>query len=136
MPGWKEKPMSNYWNSVLTTRLGRRRALAATAAAASAAALLAACGSFGGSSKEKAASSTLISQPVDTLKVAKRGGVLKDRTYSDTPTFEMFNANSPWNSAGPHVYNSLVQLKPGYLRPSSSEIAPDLIESWETSPDG
>ena len=127
---------SYYWRNVFTARISRRRVLSVSAAGLSAT-LLAACGSSGSSSAgAKGNGASLVSQPVDSLKTAKRGGVLKDRTYSDTPTFDMFNANSPWNSAGPMVYNSLVQTRPGYLKPSASEIDPDLIESWETSPDG
>ncbi len=129
---------NQYWQSISSRRVSRRRTLIA-ASSASAAAFLAACGGGSKSTNSSGAnkdSSSLLTQPVDTLKTAKRGGVLKDRTYSDTPSFEPSAANSPWNSAAPHVYSSLVQTKPGHLKPSESEIAPDLVESWETSPDG
>ena len=33
-------------------------------------------------------------------------------------------------------YSALVQAKPGYLTRPQNEFVPDLMESWETSPDG
>jgi peptide/nickel transport system substrate-binding protein len=108
--------------------------LAATAAASSAAVFLAACGGDGDSDQGKEA--TLLTRPADTTSTAKRGGVLKDRTYADPPTLDIAGANSPLNAASPHAYNTLVQFKPGHLKPAENEIGPDLAESWEWSPDG
>ncbi|HEX5368895.1 MAG TPA: ABC transporter substrate-binding protein [Dehalococcoidia bacterium] len=91
-------------------------------------------GSSGGNSGASG-SSGLVSQPVDTLKQAKRGGVIKDRTFADPPSFDPYTANNPWNAIGPQVYSSLVQFKPGHLEPTQNEIVPDLVESWEFAPD-
>ena len=125
----------SYWSKVLNQRVGRRRALAATSATAAGAALLAACGGdnegSGGGDK-----SSLVTERVDTTKQAKRGGIMKDRTFSDVPSLDIFTASSPHNGVGPHAYSSLVQFKPGYLKPSEREVAADLVESWEWSPDG
>jgi len=98
-------------------------------------AFLAACG--GGSDGEEATdNSTLLSKPVDTTKVAKRTGVIKDRTHADPPTLDGIGANSPWNAVGPHIYSGLVAFKPGILKPTENEVVGDLAESWEIAPDG
>jgi ABC-type transport system substrate-binding protein len=128
--------MRDYWTSV---RVGRRRAILATGGAAAGAAFLAACGgsgSSGGSSGGSKTSGGLLTMPSDTLKSAKRGGVMKDRIHGDVATFDPFTPNNTLNAIAGMVNSSLVQFKPGYMKPSENEIAPDLIESWETSPDG
>jgi ABC-type transport system substrate-binding protein len=126
---------TGYWNKVLGHRIDRRRALAASATLAGSAAFLAACGgsSDGSGSGD---SSGLVTQPVDTLKQAKRGGIIKDRTHVEPASLDPVTANAPLNVVLAHTMSSLVQFKPGYLKPSESEVVPDLIESWETSPDG
>jgi peptide/nickel transport system substrate-binding protein len=122
------------WSRVLHQRASRRRALAVTSGVAGAAAFLAACG--GGDKVSESDKSSLVSTPVDTLKTAKRGGTMKGRTFADPPTLDILSANNPWGATGLCVYNTLVLAKPGYLKPAEGEIAPDLAESWETSPDG
>jgi peptide/nickel transport system substrate-binding protein len=93
-------------------------------------------GSTGGSAASGAsATSDLVAKPVDTLATAVRGGTILDRTLADPPSFDPYTANNPWNAIGPQVYSSLVQFKPGHLEPSKNEIVPDLVESWEYSPD-
>src|SRR5207249_10744958 len=57
-------------------------------------------------------------------------------THADPPTLDVFNANIAHNAVGPYCYSSLLQFKPGYLKPSEKEISGDLAESWEWSPDG
>src|SRR5439155_15313913 len=103
-----------------------------------AAALLAACGSGskssgGSSSKDK---SNLISQPVDTLKQAKGGGVLKSRNFADPASLDVSTPNNPITPFHDCVSNCLVAFEPGYMKPTENVVAPDLAESWETSPDG
>ena len=93
--------MHSYWSTRLTRRLSRRRALAATGAAATAAAILAACG--GGDDDGRSEKSSAVTEPVDTTKQAKRSGVMKDRTFADPPSLDVFTANNPWNSVGPMV---------------------------------
>ena len=128
--------LDSYWSNLTSKPIGRRRALAA-GTATTAAALLAACGSgkssSGGAGGDK---TSLVTQPVETTKQAKRGGIMKDRQYADPPSLDILTANNPWYSTGYAVYNSLVQYEPGYLKPSQNEMAPDLAESWEYSPDG
>jgi peptide/nickel transport system substrate-binding protein len=131
---------SNYWARFMGARLTRRRALATGAATTAGSVLLAACGSGNDSGSGKSSGSTggsnsLVASPADTTKEAKRGGLLKDRTFADPPSFDPYTANNPWNAIGPQVYSSLVQFKPGYLEPTENEIVPDLMESWEFSPD-
>src|SRR5688572_29319171 len=103
----------SYWARVLNQRTSRRRALAATGGAAAAATLFAACGGSDDGGNEEAANSVL-TQPVDTTKQAKRGGIIKDRLpLGDPPTLDVLTANNPHNAVGPHVYSSLLQTKPG-----------------------
>src|SRR5207249_935298 len=82
------------------------------------------------------ASSSLVTQPVDTTKQAKRGGVLKDRAAAEPPLLDPVNASAPLNVIMSRSYSALVQAKPGYLTRPQNEFVPDLMESWETSPDG
>jgi peptide/nickel transport system substrate-binding protein len=131
--------MSNYWSSVLDRRINRRRALAATGAMTAGAALLAACGgsdSGGSSGGNSAKKSSLVLDPEDTSKQAKKGGVLKDRNFGDPPSLDVIQATVSWNTFGFGVYSSLVQPAPGYKVPAGEDLLPDIAESWETSPDG
>ena len=127
---------TGYWLDTLNRRVGRRRALAAAGGATAAAALLAACGGgdSGGGGED---SSSLVVKPVDTLKEAKRGGIMKDRYYSDLQSLDVLTLNNPWYNAGYAVYNSFVQNSRGHLEPGEpGAVEPDMAESWEVSPDG
>jgi peptide/nickel transport system substrate-binding protein len=127
----------NYWSGLLERRVGRRRALVASGAMGTAAAILAACGSgkSGGSGTGESKNS-LVTDPVDTTKQAKRGGIIKDRDFGDPPSLDTIQATVSWNPFGPSVYSWLVQFEPGYLKPTENNLIPDIAESWETSPDG
>src|SRR5436189_3146439 len=122
-----------YWSTILERRIGRRRAVAGTGATAAGALFPAACG---GSGSDKGSKSSLVSTPADTLKQAKRGGVLKDRNFGDPPSLDVIQATVSWNPFGFGVYSSLVQPAPGYLKLPGEDLLPDIAESWETSPDG
>ena len=106
------------------------------------AAFLAACGgsdsgSGGSSGGGDKGGSSAVNKPEDTLKEAKRGGTIKDRTFGDVSTQDPFTPNNTLNAIEGQVYSSLVKFKPGYLKlPSEQELIGDLAESWETSPDG
>jgi peptide/nickel transport system substrate-binding protein len=127
-----ESSLSRVW----TRRLGRRRLLAAAGGSAAAAAFVAACGG-GDSSGGKESSSGIVSKPADTLSRAKRGGTMKDRSYSDLQSLDVLTLNNPWYNTGYAVYNSFVQNSRGHLEPGEpGAVQPDLAESWEVSPDG
>src|SRR5688500_13129661 len=123
---------SNYWSKTIEKRISRRRALQVTSAGFLSAGLLVACGSDG----EDEESSGVLTRPADTTTKAKQGGVMKDRTFGDPPTLDMAGSNQPLNAVGPMAYSTLLQFKSGYLKPTQNEVAPDVIESWEWSPDG
>src|SRR6266550_739194 len=74
---------TSYWDTLTSARTSRRRALEAARASTAAAVLLAACGGGQGKAGEGKDKSTLVTPFVDTTKQAKRGGILKDRTFSD-----------------------------------------------------
>src|SRR5438309_375067 len=126
----------SYWKNVLTQQHNRRRLLA-MAGGATAASLIAACGGGKLSSNANSGEQTgLATQAVDTTSKAKRSGLMKDRQFADPPTLDILTLNNPWYSPGYAVYNSLVQSKPGYLKPGEFDYDPDLAESWASSPDG
>src|SRR4051812_10361964 len=127
----------DYWSKLTSHRLDRRRALS-LAVGTAAAAFIAACGSSGGGSGSTPSGNkaSLVVQPIDTTKQAKRGGIIKDRTFGDAPSLDILTPATTHNSVGPHVYSSLFQFKPGVLKPSENEIAGDVAESWEWAPDG
>ena len=129
-------PGQNYWSAVASRRISRRRALAASGASVLGASFLAACGG-GDSDGDGGDQSGLVTKPVDTLKEAKRGGIMKDRQYSDLQSLDVLTLNNPWYNTGYAVYSSLVQNARGYLEPGEpGAVEPDLAESWEVSPDG
>jgi peptide/nickel transport system substrate-binding protein len=97
--------------------------------------LLTACGGESNSTTP-ANKANLVTEAVDSSRQAKMGGIIKDRTFGDTPSLDPYIQSNPWNAIGPHVYSTLVQQKPGYLALADGSLAPDIAESWETSPDG
>ena len=142
--------MGGYWGTILQQRTSRRRALAFSATTAATAAFLAACG--GGSSSSSSSSSGgssagsstaqnndksgLLSPTVDTTKQAKRGGTHKFYIAGEPSSFDVHLAINPLEAVQRNVYARLTSEKPGYLKPTQNNIAPDIAESWETSPDG
>ena len=132
-------PAQGYWDAIAAKRLTRRRVLGATAGLSTAAALLVACGSGDGASEGApgaADASGLVVQPRDSSQQAVRGGVMKDRISGDLTSMDPLVTSTPWNAVGNHIYSSLIQNKPGRLGPAENDLAPDLAQSWEWSPDG
>jgi ABC-type transport system substrate-binding protein len=125
----------NYWQTTLTQRLTRRRALAATASAAAAAAFLAACGSDSGSSGGDGDATGLLVKPVDTSKQAKRGGTLKRSTNSDPAGLDPHGGGASVAQFYEIAYSRLFSYKSGYMEASKSEFEGAIAESWEWSPD-
>lgn len=121
----------SYWSKIWTRRIRRRRALVLTGGTAFGAALLAACGADKGGEGDK---SGLVTRPSDTFKQAKRGGVLKDFSPTDATSFDDLTPGG--GSGASECYATLVLTKPGYLKPSGSEMSPYMAASWEWSPDG
>jgi ABC-type transport system substrate-binding protein len=123
---------SNYWSTVLSRRLSRRRAIAATGSAAAAALFLAACGG----DDEGGESVGLITKPEDTTKSAKKGGTLKLVQHADVPWLDPGMASQPASVLHPYVYSQMLRLEPGHMKSSEARPVPDIMESWEFSPDG
>jgi peptide/nickel transport system substrate-binding protein len=121
-----------YWSTKLAGRLNRRRSLVFFGGGVAGAAFLAACGTGAG----KGDKSSLVAERIDSTTKAKRGGIMKDRAFADPPTLDITTPNNPATPFCHDVYSGLVQFKPGYFKPTESEVGPDLAESWEYSPDG
>jgi ABC-type transport system substrate-binding protein len=113
----------------------RREALALAGGTAAAAAFLAACGGdTGGGGGDSA---RLVTKPADTIKEAKRGGILLDRNTTDTTTFDIHGPVAPLNPTARHVYSTLLRQKAVKLAPFNAlDLGPDIAESWEQSADG
>ncbi|HLF72442.1 MAG TPA: ABC transporter substrate-binding protein [Dehalococcoidia bacterium] len=132
--------MASYWDSVLTSRISRRRALAATGATAAGAALLAACGGgddggdSGGGTKD---ASGLLSTIEDTSKTAKPGGTFTFNNLRDPLHWDgQAQGQVQLNVFNGIAYSALVQNKPGYKQGSNwTEVEANLASSWEVSPD-
>src|SRR4051812_39629997 len=117
---------ASYWSRLLGQPIGRRRAVALGAGSTVGAAFLVACGSGGGQSTVKTNKSSLAAEPVDTMKEAKRGGVMKARAFADPPTLDVLTPNNPATPFCHDVYSGLVQFKPGYFKPSENAVSPVL----------
>ena len=130
---------SNYWSRTLSGRLNRRRFIAASGASALGAAFLAACGGGDDDSGSTGSSdkTSLVTKREDSKSQAKRGGVLKDRTNADAPSFDAQSPIAPLNNPAKHVYSTMLQPKAPYLDEEDKlELSPGFAESWEVSPDG
>jgi peptide/nickel transport system substrate-binding protein len=127
----------------MKSRISRRKALAATGVTTAAAAFLAACGSDddgdsgGGDGGGSGGKTTLATKTEDTIKEAKRGGILKDRTNADISSMDAQQPIAPLNYPAKHVYSTLTRLKAPYLQADTTfELSPDFAQSWEVAPDG
>jgi peptide/nickel transport system substrate-binding protein len=129
---------ASYWETITLARTSRRRALAAAGASTVAAALLAACGGGQDNSGETKDKSSLVTPFADTTKQAKRGGILKDRTFSDAPSLSTTTgAGNFLNPMSGKTYNTLLRTKPGYMKAQDNSVLEgSLLESFEWAPDG
>jgi ABC-type transport system substrate-binding protein len=126
---------ANYWSKLLRKRASRRQALARTSAMAGAAALLAACGGDDSGTGDSGDSSGLLTKPADTLKSARRGGILVRNINAEPPAFDPHQNFAPLVPFYETVLGRLVGFKPGVMKAASEEVDGDIAESWEVSPD-
>jgi ABC-type transport system substrate-binding protein len=123
----------DYWSGILQQRLSRRRGLAIAGGAAIGTGLLTACGD---GKKDNGEASGLLTRPVDTTKQAKRGRVLKDRAFADTPSLSVTGSGGLFlrPSVG-KVYNTMLRFK---FDPDVAldELEGSIVDSWEWAPDG
>src|SRR5687768_9245939 len=132
--------MSTYWSKAAAQRVTRRRGILAAGGFGLGAAFLAACGGDDGGNGKNGSTgardaSGLLTEPVDTTKQAKRGGVLKRNGNTDGT----MDPNQSVGGVSPFlemVYSRLVTWKPGVGRPAAEDqLVGDAAESWEYSPD-
>lgn len=131
----------SYWQSQLSNRLSRRRALSLTAAGMASAAFLAACG---GGSDDKAASSggqkgeSLLAKVDDTTSKATPGGTWAGYLPSDTPGLDpMTNPASTVPPLANFALSRLLKYKIGTRQDRPTGIMEgDAATSWEVAPDG
>jgi len=123
---------SSYWQSILRRRVTRRRSIAAAGAAAASAALVVACGGGTDGGAGARDGSGLLTKPTDETGKPQRGGTLIGATATRFTTWDpMAIPAVPFK----RDYNELFHLKAGKLQPGRGEVAGDLAESWEFSPD-
>ncbi len=152
----------NYWQKVMRSRIGRRRALIGAGGFVSAAAFLAACGgdddspsTSGGTSGSGSGSGSvqptaatggggggaapsLITVPQDTTSQAVPGGVWVNRIARASDTYEPVAAvgSSGFTHTMP-VYSKLAKWGKGINEtlPTTAMVSGDAAESWEVTPD-
>lgn len=126
-----ERP--GYWQR----RLTRRRVLATGAAGSGLLALtVIGCGG-GGSGEDESAALSNVTQPKDTSKDAKKGGVYQVSVNGDETTLDALASSRGAGFGGPGLpaYSRILGEKESIGRPKTSEIIGDAAESWELSPD-
>src|SRR5687768_11131099 len=121
---------SMYWNTVLSSRISRRRGLTAAGGTFLGAAFLAACG---GGSDAKPGTASPVTKAVDESKQAKRGGVWLDSQTADFQTFDPHITSLPHPSR--FMFSTLMRIKPGLLEPAKGDYMLDAAASYELSPD-
>ena len=124
----------NFWTRYANQRRTRRQLLAAGGTVAAAAAALAAVGCGGGDGEEEAEG--LLKPLKDRSGQAKQGGTLA-HTQLNTTTLDGIGSPATLTRFGiSAVYNRLFKVLPGVNKPSSGEKVGDVVDTWETSPDG
>jgi ABC-type transport system substrate-binding protein len=125
---------SNYWNRTLDRRLSRRSTIALAGTGTAAAAFLAACG--GGDSDSGAGvkdANSLIVKVQDETSSVVRGGIY--RSVLGTPPSLDPHFTGPQTTHCWMCYSQLLRTKPGHMQNTNGEVEPELLESWEISPD-
>ena len=127
----------SYWDQIAAKRIDRRRVLLGTAAVAGASTLLLACGSDSKSKNDNSDKSGLLTKPVDTDNIGKRGGTYKFFSTSDVPRgFDPYLRELTIAVHNQRAYQTLLRVKPGVLEPADIDVfEPAVAESWEFSPD-
>jgi ABC-type transport system substrate-binding protein len=124
-----------YWETFAQARASRRRIMAGIGAGALGSALAAACG--GGDSKESTAgaseSSGLVVKVQDETASLVRGGIYK--SILGTPPSLDPHFTGPQTTHCWLCYSQLLRTKPGHMKNTNGEVDPELLESWEISPD-
>ncbi len=135
----------NYWTSLATHRVSRRAALrgAAVGVAGLSGAALIGCGggdkkaeekpaatTTGGAAATKTASAPAAAQP-------KKGGRIARAQAGDPVTFDQHGQSTNLvNRPASPMFNTLVQFDPKSPDEKSTDIIPDLADSWEIAKDG
>ena len=128
---------SGYWIRLERARTSRRRLMAGAALVGLGTALYGSISCSGGKSSGASSSSSLLSQPVDTSKDAKRGG-----TYRDVITADADSVHPAINSPAGRVvvwrcYSRLQTFAPRYMgKAPDQDMLPDIAESWEVADSG
>lgn len=125
-----------YWTSILDQRITRRRGLAAAGSMTGAVAFLAACGGDDKSDSGPVDKRGLITKPAETTKQAKRGGTLKFFAPNEPAHLDIQFDQIAMNQHKNMVYDHYINEKAGVLAPPGyEEYVPELMESWEWTPD-
>ena len=127
-----------YWSRTINLRLSRRRTLLTGVGATAGVALLAACGgSSKGSSPASgspgAAATSLATKLQDETATLVKGGIYKS-ILGTPPTLDP-HQTGPQTTHCWMCYSQLLKTKPGHLQNTDGEVEPELLSSWEISPD-
>ncbi len=130
----------SYWDSLVRSRVNRRRALAAVGGAGLGAMALSLIGCGGGEGKSGPIDrSGFLSEPVNTTNQAKTGGTLKDFYQSELLHMDALASNSASvvNGVSPLAYPRVMRFAsvPYPKENDGSLVEGDLAESYEVSPD-
>ena len=123
---------TSYWGKYRTGRVSRRRVLAVTGATTFGVALFAACG---GGEDEREKASSLVVEPKDQTKEAKRGGIYRSNNDRQFSTLDP-NASGTTGAGRDMAYQRPLEPKPGVLEPAvTGEVQGDAASSWEYAGD-
>ncbi len=125
----------SYWRNIVEHRIDRRRLLAHSGMAAAGAAFLAACGgsnNSGSGSSGSSAKSGLVIKPADETSKAVTGGKL---VAASRPLESLDPIGSSAIGINFMMYSTLWRKKAAHLGPYAGDVAGDLAEKWEVSPD-
>ena len=129
----------NYWTSLTTQRVTRRTALrgAALSAAGLTGAALIGCGSKKTEETKPAAGGTAAPAGQAAALTPKSGGRVARASSADPPSFDQHGQSSTVsNLPSSPMFNTLVQFDPTKSDEKSTDIIPDLADSWQITPDG
>ena len=129
----------NYWTSLTNQRVTRRSALrgAGLGAAGLTGAALIGCGSKKTTETKPAPGGAAAPGGAPAALTPKKGGRIARAQAGDPVTFDQHGQSTNLvNRVSVPLFNTLVQFDPAKSDEKSTDIIPDLADSWQVTPDG